>query len=160
MEGQHMALTGGCACGRVRYQINDEPMFTYACHCTDCQRTTGSAFVLHSVIAKDEFEIKGNTRATTLPTGSAAGYDLHFCSECGTYIWCKYHVTKVAVITVRAGTLDDTGKVRPQAHIFTRSLQPWLALPEDVPSFAEGYDRSKVWPADSLKKFNRMAGSD
>ena len=60
-----MALVGGCACGQVRYQINDDPLFTYACHCTDCQRTTGSAFVIHSTVAKVDFEIEGETQAAT-----------------------------------------------------------------------------------------------
>ena len=154
-----MALTGGCACGRVRYQIIDDPMFTHACHCVDCQRTTGSAFVIHAIIAREDLEIEGNTRATTLPTGSGAGCDLYFCPDCGTYIWVQYHYHKVPVIAVRAGTLDDTSKVRPQAHIFTRSKQLWLRLTEDAPSFAEAYDRSEVWPPTSLEKYNGLANS-
>ncbi len=125
-----MALTGGCACGQVRYRINDEPLYTYACHCTDCQRTTGSAFVVHSTVAKEDFEIEGETRAAILPTSSGAGYDLHFCTNCGTYVWCIYHVRSDPVLIVRSGTLDDAAKLRPQAHIFTRSMQPWFILPK------------------------------
>jgi len=155
-----MALTGGCACGRVRYQINDRPMFTHACHCVDCQRTTGSAFVVHMVIAKDDLEIEGETRAATLPTGSGAGCDFHFCPECGTYIWGRYHFNKVPAIAVRAGTLDDTSIVRPEAHIFTRSKQSWLALPEDAPVFEAAYDRGEVWPPDSLEKYWALAERD
>lgn len=73
-----MALYGGCACGQVRYQINDDPLFTHACHCEDCQRRTGSAFVVHLVVAENDFEIDGITRRVTLPTGSGAGCDLLF----------------------------------------------------------------------------------
>ena len=58
-------LSGGCACRQVRYKVVGEPLFTHACHCSDCQRTTGSAFVLHTVIAKDDLEIEGETKATT-----------------------------------------------------------------------------------------------
>ena len=160
MQVMTMTLMCGCACGQVRYQINGEPMFTYACHCTDCQRTTGSAFVVHSTVAKDDFEIEGETRAATLPTGSGAGYDLHFCTKCGTYVWCIYHIRSDPVLIVRTGTLDDAAKLRPQAHIFTRSMQPWFTLPDDVPSFPEAFDRSVVWPAKSLKKLNDLAGGD
>ena len=160
MEVKALALVGGCACGQVRYQINDDPLFTYACHCTDCQRTTGSAFVVHSTVAKVDFEIEGETQAARLPTGSGAGYDLHFCPKCGTFVWCIYHVRSDPVLIVRTGTLDDTAKLRPQAHIFTRSMQTWFTLPEDVPSFPEAFDRGVVWPTESLKKLNELTGSD
>jgi hypothetical protein len=154
-----MTLTGGCACGSVRYQIKDEPMFTHACHCLDCQRTTGSAFVIHTVVARDDFAVEGDTRTATLPTGSGAGCDLTFCSECGTYITVRYRYHPVPVIAVRSGTLDDTGKVTPQAHIFTRSKQSWLSLPEDAPAFEEAYDRTQVWPADSVARYEGLAAS-
>ena len=156
-EAEDMTLTGGCACGRVRYRINGEPMLIHACHCTDCQRTTGSAFVIHSVIARNELKIGGETQVATLPTGSGAGCDMHFCATCGTYIWCRYLYHQVAVIAIRAGTLDNPNQVRPQAHIFTQSKQPWLRLPDGVPAFDEAFDRNAVWPADSLEKYNSMA---
>ena len=153
-----MKLTGRCACGRIRYKIKDKPLFTQACHCTDCQRTTGSAFVVHLIVAEGDFEIEGETRSATVPTGSGAGCDLHFCAKCGVYIWCRYLYHKVPVLAVRGGTLDDTNAVRPQAHIFTRSMQSWVRLPEDVPAYAEGCDRNEVWPAKSLKKYNALVG--
>jgi hypothetical protein len=154
-----MRLTGRCVCGRVNYGINDAPLFTQACHCTDCQRTTGSAFVVHLVLVEGNFEIEGDTQSATVPTGSGAGCDLHFCTECGAYIWCRYLYHRVPVIAVRGGTLDDTNAVRPQTRIFTRSMQSWFLLPEDVPSFAEGCDRSEVWPPESLKKYDVLARS-
>jgi hypothetical protein len=61
------------------------------------------------------------------------------------------------VIAIRAGTLDNPNQVRPQAHIFTQSKQPWLRLPDGVPAFDEAFDRNAVWPADSLEKYNSMA---
>ena len=146
------ALTGGCACGRVRYRLNEAPLFTYACHCTDCQRTTGSAFVIHSTVARQDFEIEGETRSVTLPTDSGAGYDIHFCANCSTYIWCIYHIRSDPVLIIRAGTFDDAAKIKPGAHIFTDSMQPWFRLPEDVPSFQAAFDRNLTWPVESLDK--------
>ena len=151
-----MALTGGCACGRVRYTITDQPMFTHACHCLDCQRTTGSAFVVHHLIAHDELEIEGETRMTHLPTGSGAGCDLHFCPECGAYVWVRYLYHPVDAIAVRGGTLDEPRALPPQAHIFVRSKQPWLDLPADAPQFTEAYDRAVVWPAASYSKYENL----
>jgi hypothetical protein len=149
-------LSGGCACGQVRYKVVGEPLFTHACHCSDCQRTTGSAFVLHTVIAKDDLEIEGETKATTLPTGSGAGYDPHFCINCGTYIWCKYHFSAKGVIVIRSGTLDDTTLVEPQAHVFTRYKLPWMTLPTDVPVFEEFFDREKVYPKESFERWTEL----
>ncbi|MBT4688428.1 MAG: GFA family protein [Rhodospirillaceae bacterium] len=149
-----MPLTGGCGCGAVRYRIGVEAMFTHACHCMDCQRTTGSAFVIHSVYARDDLQIVGETQAAILPSGSGAGCELHFCAKCGTYIWCRYLYHKVDVIALRVGTLDDTSKVKPRAHIFLRSKQAWLELPADVPTFEGALDRDAVWPVESVERYN------
>lgn len=151
-----MELRGRCACGRVSYRIADTPMFTHACHCLDCQRTTGSAFVVHMIVAEAEFDIDGATVSTRLPTGSGAGVDLHFCPDCGTYIWAKYLAVDLPMIVVRAGTLQDPGKIQPQAHIFTKTKQPWLELPDGIPEFTEAYDRNEVWPAESLARFHSL----
>jgi len=151
-----MSLTGRCACGAVHFVISDEPLFTHACHCTDCQRTTGSAFVVHLVVAEMDFEIEGGTQMSTVATGSGAGCDLHFCTQCGTYLWCRYRYHQVPVIAVRGGALDDTNQVRPQAHIFTRSKQAWLQLSDDVPSFLEAYGRDEDWPQASVERYNSL----
>lgn len=132
-------------------------MFTHACHCTDCQRTTGSAFVIHSVLLGDDLQVEGETKAGMLPSGSGAGCEIHFCAACGTYIWCRYLYHKVDVIALRVGTLDDTSQVSPQAHIFTRSKQPWLKLPEDVPAFEEALNRDAVWTAESIERYENAS---
>ena len=134
-EEEFMVLKGGCNCGSVHYKITDEPIFTRACHCRDCQRSTGSAFVIHSVVLKEDFEIKGVTRSTILPSGSGAGHDPHFCAKCGTYIWCKCHFSSLPTIVVPTARLDDASMISPQAHLFTVYKQPWLTFSEDTPAF-------------------------
>ncbi|MEQ9643359.1 MAG: GFA family protein [Alphaproteobacteria bacterium] len=151
-----MTMTGRCACGAVTYRITDAPLFTQACHCTDCQRSTGSAFVVHLVLAEPDFEIEGKTRMATVPSGSGAGCELHACAKCATYIWVRYLYHKVPVIAVRGGTLDDPAAAPPQAHIFTRSMQPWLTLPDGVPRFDEAFARDDVWPAASCRKYDAL----
>ena len=99
-----MTTTGHCGCGAVTYEITGAPLFTQACHCTDCQRTTGSAFVVHTVIVEDDLKLQGETRMAVLPSGSGAGCELHACAQCAAYIWVRYRYHQVPVIAVRAGT--------------------------------------------------------
>lgn len=131
-------------------------MFTHACHCLDCQRSTGSAFVIHAVIAQKDLTITGETRAGSFPTGSGAGSKLHFCTSCGTFVWAQYLYHQVPVIALRTGTLDNPHAVSPQAHIFVRSKQPWVSLPAEVPTFEQAYDRAQVWPPESVARYESL----
>lgn len=153
-------LSGKCACGNVRYEIRSEPLFTQACHCRDCQRTTGSAFVIHTIVCEEDFQITGETRMGIGPTGSGAGCELHSCVSCGVIVWVRYRYHKVPVIAVRAGTLENPDAVAPQAHIFTSRKLPWVSLPADVPSFAEGVDRSQVWSQESIERYESLPSID
>lgn len=151
-----MAHDGGCACGKVRYSITEEPMFTQVCHCTDCQRTTGSAFVIHAVIARDDLAITGETRMADMDTGSGTGAEIHFCPDCGTYIWIRYKYHQVPVIAVRAGTLDETSALPPQGHIFTDSKLDWVVVPDGVPAYPKAASREEMWPAESVARYDNL----
>ena len=100
---KNISYEGSCSCGAVKYFINDYPLFTHACHCKDCKKSTGSAFVIHTIILESSFFIKGDMRAATLPTGSGAGYKSYFCINCGTYIYCKYDMAP-GRINIRTST--------------------------------------------------------
>jgi hypothetical protein len=151
-----MAYQGGCACGQVRYAIKRKPMFTQVCHCTDCQRTTGSAFVVHAVIARDDLQISGDTRMADLDTGSGAGAEIHFCSTCATYIWLRYKYHQVPVIAVRAGTLDNPSALPPQGHIFLDSMQDWVVVPAGVPAYPKAASREEMWPAEDVARYDSL----
>lgn len=152
-----MGLNGRCACGEVRYEITGEPLFTHACHCVDCQRTTGSAFVIHTVLCEEDLVINGATRTGIGPSGSGAGCEMHGCESCGVIIWLRYLYHQVPVIVVRTGTLEDPNALPPRAHIFTSQKQPWFVLPDDVPTFVEAADRDALWPASSIARYNALA---
>ena len=149
-------LSGKCACGNVTYEIRGAPLFTQACHCTDCQRTTGSAFVIHTVICEADLALRGETRMGHGPTGSGEGCELHACASCGVIVWVRYRYHKVPVIAVRAGTLDDPTAVTPKAHIFTSRKLPWMTIPPGVPSFDEGVDRAEVWSPESIRRYDAL----
>ena len=147
-----MALEGGCACGAVRYRLKSGPMFVNCCHCQDCQRQLGSAFVINAVIETDRIEVlSGEMAVTTMPTDSGRPHDVYRCTACGTTIWSDYGRRKVMSF-LRATTLDDRGALPPDVHIFTRSKLPWVELPPDVPAVEVYYDMDKLWPAESLAR--------
>jgi hypothetical protein len=150
---------GGCACGAVRYRLAAEPMIVHACHCRDCQRISGSAFVLNLWIERRFVEASGEPpRSFTLRAGCGQGHDVFFCGVCGTTLWSRYHAPPGDTLFVRAGTLDQPDSLAPDVHIFTRSKLPWLALPEGARSFEAMYgDFAAVWPADRLARFRRHA---
>ena len=159
LKENNLPLIGGCSCGQVRYELTEKPLFTHACHCTDCQRSTGSGFVIHTLTIKSGFKITGETKSTTLPTGSGAGYNPHFCPKCGTFLWCEYHVAPKGFVVLRTGTLDKPNDIQPQAHIFTKQKLPWLSLPENVPHFPEMYNRNETWPKESNQRMDRLAAN-
>ena len=146
---------GGCACGAVRYRLTEEPLIVHACHCRDCQYLTGSAFVINLWIERRFVERSGaEPRFVTLPAGTGQPHDVHYCGACSTTLWSRYHAPPGDTLFVRAGTLDEPGSVTPDAHIFTRTQLPWLALPEGARAFPAMYsDFAAVWPADKLARF-------
>jgi hypothetical protein len=151
-------LEGGCACGAVRYRLAGAPMFVHCCHCLDCQRQTGSAFVLNALIETDRITLlAGKPEPVGAPTDSKRPHDIYRCPKCQTALWSDYG-RRPALRFVRVGTLDDPTALKPDVHIYTRSKQPWVALPEGVPAFAEYYDMQKLWPAASLARRRAALG--
>ena len=141
-----LPLTGGCICGAVRYAVAQTPIEVYACHCTDCQRITSSAFSIGAVVPDDAFAATGKV-AISVPGGITEGGRVKrrwVCPDCGTWLFGNprqgtQHPGMFRV--VRGGTLDDTSWLKPTAHYWTRSKQPWVALPEDAAIFATHPDR-------------------
>lgn len=126
---------GGCLCATVRYRIDAEPLTLYACHCTDCQRRTGSAFALSLMVRRDALGLEAGTTApyaATLADGRTK--QGRMCGACGTRLWGE-PIGAPHVVVVQPGTLDDTSWLRPVAHIWTRSAQPWIVFPPDATRF-------------------------
>lgn len=128
---------GGCLCGSVRYRLGAEPLTCYVCHCTDCQRRTGSAFAVSLIVPAAALEItRGSTSpySATLADGRVKRGQL--CAECGTRLWGEPRLNQ-AIRVLQPGTLDEPSRFRPVAHIWTRSAQPWVVIPEGVAVFVE-----------------------
>ena len=152
-------LLGGCACGQVRYQLNSAPMIVHCCHCRDCQRQTGSAFVLNALIETDWIALlSGRPEPVPVPTDSGRPHLIHRCQACRTAVWSDYGARRVLSF-VRVGTLDDPAALPPDVHIYVRSKLPWVALPAGVPAFEAYYDSQKLWPQESLDRRRAILGS-
>jgi hypothetical protein len=152
---------GGCACGAVRYRLAAEPLFVHCCHCLNCQRQTGSAFVINVLIEADRVELAaGAPEAVDVPRDDGGTQRIYRCPTCQVAVYSAY--TRPEVLFVRAGTLDDPTSVAPDVHIFTRSKLPWVA-PESVPAFEVYYDTKELWPAASFERvtaaIDRRAGA-
>ena len=145
------SFAGGCACGAVRYTLATTPMFVNCCHCKDCQRQTGSAFVINALIETDRIAVQGKTEDVPLPTDSGRPHIVTRCPKCQTALWSDYGGRKI-VRFVRVGTLDKPAALTPGAHIFTRSKLPWVGLPEDARVFKVFYKLKTEWPAESLAR--------
>jgi hypothetical protein len=145
-------LEGGCACTAVRYRLTSRPMFVHCCHCRDCQRQTGSAFVLNALIEADRVVLlSGAPEPVAVPTDSRRPHQIYRCPACQVAVWSVYGgIAKLRF--VRIGTLDDPAALTPDVHIYARSKLPWVALPANVPSFEAYYDSRKLWPALSLER--------
>jgi len=146
---------GGCACGTIRYRLTSEPLFTNCCHCLNCQRQTGSAFVINLLIETDRVELlAGVPRAVDVPRDDGGTQRIFRCPTCQVAVFSQY--TRPEVRYVRAGTLDEPWSVAPDAHIFTRSKVSWVTLPESTPAFEVFYNMEELWPAASRERLEAI----
>ena len=133
--------------------MKTKPMFVNCCHCTWCQRETGSAFAINAMIETDRVKIlDGTPEMIVTPSASGKGQKIMRCPKCHVAVWSHYSGAGLKVAFVRVGTLDHPALCPPGAHIFTSTKQPWVTLSGDVPIRKAYYEREKVWPADSSKR--------
>jgi hypothetical protein len=149
---------GGCACGAVRYRLTSDPLFVHCCHCLNCQRQTGSAFVINLLIEADRVELlAGDPQPVDVPRDDGSKQRIWRCPTCQIAVYSEY--THPQVRFVRGGTLDDPASVAPDVHIYTRSKLPWVTLPDVVPAFEVYYDMKKLWPAARLERLATLMAS-
>ena len=134
-----MAIEGGCRCGRVRYRVAlDALPRVYACHCTDCQTWSGSAFSLQFLLPEDRLEVTGEPALfeLTSPDGSRTSRQ-RACPVCFTRVY-NTNTRRPGLAGVRAGTLDDSEKLAIVLHIWTRRKLAGIDIPDDLPAWPEG----------------------
>lgn len=153
MTNQEPTYEGGCTCRAVRYRMVSRPLFVHCCHCRWCQRETGASFALNAMIEADRVELLAGTPEVVLtPSNSGKGQKIARCPICRVALWSNYAGAGDKFRFVRVGTLDEPDRLPPDVHIFTESKQPWVVIPEGVPSYEIFYKREEIWPAESLER--------
>ncbi|HET9639864.1 MAG TPA: GFA family protein [Allosphingosinicella sp.] len=159
MDDNHTDYEGGCACRAVRYRLRSGPLIVHACHCTECQRLTGTAFALNALIETEQLEtLEGEPRIVDVVGASGKPQEIFRCPACATALWSHYPGGGAKLAFVRVGTLDEPERLPPDIHIYTSTRLPWLQLPEGALAVPEYYSSKEVWPANSLARRERILG--
>lgn len=129
-------VTGGCLCGEVRYSLNAARARVMVCHCRACQKQSGSAFSVVLALPAADLSLDGSLR--TCATVADSGREVHrrFCGHCGSPVLTELP-SRPGLMVVKAGTLDDPAWLKPAVHLWVKSAQPWIALPDDVTCIQE-----------------------
>lgn len=131
-------LAGGCRCGAVRYTLTVAGVpATYACHCTICQRSTGSSFAHQMPVREDAMTVTGELKLVPMPTLTGGVSVQRYCANCLTRLF-NTNAAWPGVAIVRAGTVDGSETLTPAFHIYISTKQPWITLPEGSRAFEEG----------------------
>jgi hypothetical protein len=146
-------MEGGCTCRTIRYRLTGTPLIVHACHCTWCQRETGSAHALNALYEADRVEhTAGEPELILTPSASGRGQTIARCPVCKNAVWSNYPQAGAAVRFVRVGTMDNPAACPPDIHIFTASKLPWVVLPEGARQSPELYKLEDVWSAEAMER--------
>jgi hypothetical protein len=129
-------FVGGCMCGAVRVRAEAEPIFAGVCHCSNCQRLTGSAFSCEVAVPRESVAIEGETREFRHRGDSGQDLVNTFCPVCGVRV-CVEAMVMPGVAMVPVGILDDRSFFGGATHIYCDSAQPWVAFPAGAARFGK-----------------------
>ncbi len=126
-------IKGSCRCGKVSYTTSADPVFVGVCHCTSCQKSTGSAYASVVAVPTAALTVTGTT--TQFDSVGDTGQATHrtFCPVCGSTVTQSADVM-AGITMVPVGSLEDPASVKPGMQIFCDSALPWAPIP-DMQSF-------------------------
>lgn len=139
-----MATNGGCVCRKIRYSISGGPLRVTICHCSWCQRRTGSAFGVEVVFEKNQIQFQSDPPSVYRHTSDLSGrwLDQHFCSTCGSNIGLTLEAVS-SIQSISVGSLDDQNWPElaglERRHVFVRSARQWSEIPNDVEQYEEHF---------------------
>jgi hypothetical protein len=126
-------LTGRCDCGAVRYEVPDEFVYAMNCHCSNCRRSTGSAFKPLAGIKRAKLTLTDGADSLLVVGEPDANHTR--CAACGSLLYSVVRDGKW--VHVALGSLVDEPSIRPTKHIFVGSKAPWYEITDDLPQFEE-----------------------
>jgi hypothetical protein len=125
-------ITGGCLCGAIRYCLDAQVTALRACHCTHCQKASGSGSSVNAVVPGAAFTLtQGKPRCYADKADSGRTLLRYFCGDCGSPIYSQREASPERIV-VRAGSLDDSSSMKITANIWTRSAPPWSHIDPDT----------------------------
>lgn len=127
-------IAGGCLCGKVRYSASGDPAFVGVCHCTDCQKFTGSAFAIVVAVPKEALTVQGTLSTFHKAGDTGKSTSRSFCPQCGSSVIDEAEVMP-GIAMLGAGTLDDSSWLKPGMQIYCDSAQPWVQLGGNLQAF-------------------------
>jgi hypothetical protein len=117
-------FTGGCACGAIRYEIDEDPVVMLDCQCRQCQRESGTGHASHLTFSSKTVKIRGDAKHWNLVGDNGIVKSRAFCPTCGSPVYMTFP-DMPDYFVVRAGSLDDPGQYRPQMVTWSAAAQPW-----------------------------------
>ena len=143
MVHEACTVTGGCACGAVRWRHQGEPIRHLVCHCRTCQRAASSGFSAFFGSHDGAFSVTGPVQDYASSPGASRAY----CGECGTRLWFRSERWP-GEVHLLVGTLDDPKAYRPDTHVCLSEQAPWLTLADDIAG-RDGF--SQIGPKESAR---------
>jgi hypothetical protein len=133
------AFTGGCACGAVRYTCAGAPKLSLNCHCRDCQRLSGSAYLAAMIVDRRTFAFTQGTPTFYAVTAANGMTKRHgFCGQCGAPLVVMLD-ERPRIIAIAVGSVDEPALYQPMADMWVESAQPWDSLDPALPKHPQGY---------------------
>jgi hypothetical protein len=133
---------GSCLCGQITFELLDEPLTFYVCHCTDCQRRTGGAALPVMWVRRTDIRVtNGEPVLNVFNFGNGRERRSRACARCDTRLWAE-PANRPDIAVLRPGTLLDQQDFEPVAHLYTRSKQPWFLIPDHIAQFDTQPDQS------------------
>ena len=130
-----LPLTGGCACGAIRYETTAEPVVMFHCHCRDCQRSSGGPFTSFVIVPAEAFRFsQGSVRFHDSPSHRGGKTHRGFCADCGSPILAKTDANP-DIVAIRTASLDDASWFNQQMDVWTSDAHPWDQMNPALPKF-------------------------
>ena len=146
-----LPATGGCRCGRFRFSFDSKPFVAYTCHCRECRKLTGSAFLTCMHIPAESLTLlKGDPACDLRQTDSGNSLITYFCNRCGENMYAM-NSARPFVVTLHVGSLDKPEKVEVNAHIWLKQKLSWVEIPDGHRRFDESGDWLEDYKDDPSK---------
>jgi hypothetical protein len=141
-------VEGGCLCGDARYRLTAPPLGVYACHCKDCQRSSGSTNSMAMAMPREHVQLlQGELTSYDKRADSGRTVRTRACSRCGITLWTE-PLSAPKMLMVKAGTLDDMSWAAPIGNIWTASRPAWVKIDESLVNFpGQPVDRQPLFDA-------------